>query len=40
MHGIRAHVRSAKPKDLPPEIKSPLDFLKNTKRKRQGAKHG
>lgn len=38
MHGIRAHVRSAKPKDLPPEIKSPLDFLKNTKR--QGAKHG
>jgi hypothetical protein len=32
MHGIRAHVRSAKPKDLPPEIKSPLDFLK-TKRK-------
>jgi hypothetical protein len=40
MHGIRAHVRSAKPKDLPPEIKSPLDFLKNTKRTRQGAKHG
>ncbi len=38
MHGIRAHVRSAKPRDLPPEIKSPLDFLKNTKR--QGAKHG
>lgn len=38
MHAIRAHVRSAKPKDLPPEIKSPLDFLKNTKR--QGAKHG
>jgi hypothetical protein len=28
MHGIRAHVRSAKPKDLPPEIKSPVDFLK------------
>ena len=28
MHGIRAHVRSAKPHDLPPEIKSPLDFLK------------
>jgi len=27
MHGIRAHVRSAKPQDLPPEIKSPLDFL-------------
>jgi hypothetical protein len=32
MHGIRAHARSAKPKDLPPAIKSPLDFLKNTKR--------
>jgi len=28
MHGIRKHARSAKPKDLPPEIKSPLDFLK------------
>ena len=28
MHGIRAHYRSAKPKDLPPQIKSPLDFLK------------
>ena len=28
MHGIRAHVRSAKPQDLPPEIKSPLHFLK------------
>lgn len=28
MHGIRAHVRSAKPEDLPPEIKSPLQFLK------------
>ena len=28
MHGIRAHVRSAKPKDLPPQIKSPLQFLK------------
>jgi hypothetical protein len=33
MHGIRSHVRSAKPQDLPPEIKSPLDFLK-TKRKK------
>jgi hypothetical protein len=30
MHGIRAHARSAKPKDLPPQIKSPLDFLKRT----------
>ena len=30
MHSIRAHVRSAKPKDLPPQIKSPLDFLKHT----------
>jgi hypothetical protein len=28
MHSIRAHVRSAKPEDLPPEIKSPLQFLK------------
>lgn len=28
MHGIRAHARSTKPQDLPPEIKSPLDFLK------------
>ena len=33
MHGIRAHVRSAKPKDLPPEIKSPLDFLGKKRRK-------
>jgi hypothetical protein len=33
MHGIRAHVRSAKPKDLPPEIKSPLDFLKTKRTK-------
>jgi hypothetical protein len=32
MHGIRAHARSAKPRDLPPEIKSPLDFLKKAKR--------
>ena len=32
MHSIRAHVRSAKPKDLPPEIKSPLDFLKTSKK--------
>jgi hypothetical protein len=31
MHGIRAHVRSAKPEDLPPEIKSPLAFLKSKK---------
>jgi hypothetical protein len=30
MHGIRAHARSAKPEDLPPQIKSPLDFLKRT----------
>lgn len=34
MHSIRAHVRSAKPKDLPPEIKSPLDFLKTSKKRR------
>ena len=33
MHSIRAHVRSAKPKDLPPEIKSPLDFLSKKHRK-------
>ena len=33
MHGIRAHVRSAHPKELPPEIKSPLDFLKTKPRK-------
>lgn len=33
MHSIRAHVRSAKPKDLPPEIKSPLDFLGKKHRK-------
>jgi hypothetical protein len=37
MHGIRAHVRSAHPKDLPPEIKSPLDFLK-TKPSKAGRK--
>jgi hypothetical protein len=38
MHSIRAHVRSAKPKDLPPEIKSPLDFLKTSKtRKKRSA---
>jgi hypothetical protein len=34
MHGIRAHVRSATPKDLPPVIKSPLDFLKPKKARR------
>ena len=33
MHGIRAHARSAHPKELPPEIKSPLDFLKTKPRK-------
>ena len=33
MHGIRSHVRSAHPKDLPPEIKSPLDFLKTKPRR-------
>jgi hypothetical protein len=27
MHSIRAHARSAKPEDLPPAIKSPLQFL-------------
>lgn len=38
MHGIRAHVRSAKPKDLPPEINSPLDFLKHQPKKRARSK--
>ena len=33
MHGIRSHVRSAHPRDLPPEIKSPLDFLKTKPRR-------
>jgi uncharacterized membrane protein len=33
MHSIRSHVRSAKPKDLPPEIKSPLDFLSKRRSK-------
>jgi hypothetical protein len=33
MHGIRAHARSAHPKELPPEIKSPLDFLKTKPRR-------
>lgn len=33
MHGIRSHVRSAHPKELPPEIRSPLDFLKTKPRK-------
>lgn len=27
MHSIRAHVRSAKPEDLPPPVKSPLDYI-------------
>ena len=38
MHGIRAHVRSAKPKDLPPEINSPLDFLKTQPKKKARSK--
>jgi hypothetical protein len=37
MHSIRAHVRSAKPKDLPPEIKSPLDFLKTSKKTKRSS---
>ena len=33
MHSIRAHHRSAKPKDLPPSAKkSPLDYLKKGRR--------
>jgi hypothetical protein len=35
MHSIRKHARSARPKDLPPEIKSPLDFLKKSRNKRR-----
>ena len=38
MHSIRAHVRSAKPQDLPPEVKSPLDFLKTKPKKRARSK--
>jgi 5'-deoxynucleotidase YfbR-like HD superfamily hydrolase len=35
MHAIRAHHRSAKPKDLPPPAKkSPLDYLKTRKARR------
>jgi len=35
MHSIRAHHRSAKPKDLPPPAKkSPLDYLTKTKARR------
>ena len=35
MHSIRAHHRSAKPKDLPPPAKkSPLDYLKKAKKAR------
>lgn len=37
MHSVRAYHRSAKPKDLPPPAKkSPLDYLKDTKRKARG----
>jgi len=37
MHAIRAHHRSAKPKDLPPPAKkSPLDYLKKSTRKERG----
>jgi hypothetical protein len=37
MHAIRAHHRSAKPKDLPPPAKkSPLDYLKKPARKARG----
>jgi hypothetical protein len=35
MHSIRKHARSARPKDLPPEIKSPLDLLKKSRNKRR-----
>jgi hypothetical protein len=32
MHSIRARARSNKPKDLPPPAKSPLDYLKGSKK--------
>lgn len=35
MHNIRKRARSAHPKELPPEIKSPLDFLKKSRNKRR-----
>lgn len=39
MHAIRAHHRSAKPKDLPPPAKrSPLDYLANVPRKKRKAR--
>ena len=35
MHSIRAHTRSAKPQDLPPAAKSPLDYLKKSRKARR-----
>jgi len=35
MHSIRARARSNKPKDLPPPAKSPLDYLKGSKKARR-----
>jgi hypothetical protein len=35
MHSIRARARSNKPKDLPPPAKSPLDYLKGSKKGRR-----
>jgi len=35
MHSIRAHTRSAKPQDLPPAAKNPLDYLKTSRKARR-----
>ena len=35
MHSIRSHTRSAKPQDLPPAAKSPLDYLKTSRKARR-----
>ena len=35
MHSIRSHARSAGPKDLPPPAKSPLDYLKKSRKARR-----
>ena len=35
MHSIRSHTRSAKPQDLPPAAKNPLDYLKTSRKVRR-----
>ena len=35
MHSIRSHTRSTKPQDLPPAAKSPLDYLKTSRKARR-----